>query len=292
MIIFFIICARVEKYLRDLTKNDLPVPSFIDNSSFAQEVFINIGTVMPMTFTFRENFENFEDVDAGSFRRLADGEKMQILTEKLNVPHINGHLHRARLDRLLKRSLDQVGAVLITGRAGTGKTSIAANFARQYERKVWYGVEAADADWNIFSHYLSKGIWGNSLADDSPDIREMVDKLMAEPPVSDTPRLIVLDDIHHVFDAKWFNDFFGAILQTASPATHLLFLSRSKPAFPLWRLRSKQALTVIDEKIIAFDQAETSAFCEKAGVLPGDFTKFYAESFGRIGKLKALVQTG
>jgi ATP/maltotriose-dependent transcriptional regulator MalT len=266
------------------------MPAFIDNSSFAQVVLINIGTVMPMTFTFRENFE---EIDAGSpFRRLADGEKMQILTEKLNVPHVNGHLHRARLDRLLKRSLDQVGAVLITGRAGTGKTSIAANFARQYERKVWYGVEAADADWNIFSHYLSKGIWGHSLADDSPDIRDMADKLMAEPPVSDTPRLIVLDDIHHVFDAKWFNDFFSAILQTASPATHLLFLSRSKPAFPLWRLRSKQALTVIDEKIIAFDQAETSAFCEKAGVSPGDFTKFYAESFGRIGKLKALVQTG
>ncbi len=258
---------------------------------------------MPMTFTFRESFENFDEmsfdeVDPDStFHRpagpvgSADCEKMRILTEKLNVPPVIDHLLRPRLDRLLKRSLDQVGAVLITGRAGTGKTAIAANLAGQYERKAWYGVEAADSDWKIFSHYLSKGIWGNSPIGDGLEIRDLIDKLISEPPPADAPRLIVLDDIHHVFDAKWFNDFFGAILQTASPATHLLFLSRSKPAFPLWRLRSKQALSVIDEKIIAFDQAETSAFCKKAGVSPGDSAKFYTESFGRIGKLRALVQT-
>jgi ATP/maltotriose-dependent transcriptional regulator MalT len=273
------------------------VPNFTDNSSFTQGGFIKIGVAMPMTFAFRENFESFdemsfEDVDPGnSFRRLADGEKMQTLTEKLSVPYVNGHLPRARLDGLLKRSLNQVGAVLVTGRAGTGKTSMAANLVQHYQRKVWYAVEASDSDWNIFSHYLTKGIWGNSRNDDIPDVRDLVDKLMTEAPTSDNPRLIVLDDLHHVFDAKWFNDFFGAILQTASPATtHLLFLARSKPALPLWRLRSKQALAVIDEKVIAFDQAETAAFCENAGVSPGDFGRLHTESFGRIGKLKALVQ--
>src|ERR1044072_8803484 len=185
---------------------------------------------MPMTFTFRENFENFdemsfEEVDPdSSLHRSAGDKKMRILTKKLKVPPVRDHLPRPRLERLLKRSLDQVGAVLITGRAGTGKTSIAANFAQQYERKAWYGVEAADSDWKIFSSYLSKGIWGNSLMGDGLEIRDLIDKLMAEPLPADAPRLIVLDDIHHVFDAKWFDDFFGAILQTASPAPHLLFL--------------------------------------------------------------------
>ena len=264
-----------------------------------------------MTFTFRENFEKFDDIgfegvnaEAGpktgvkadvkaNINANMNEVKTRILADKLTVPHFSGHISRPRLDRLLKRSLEQVGAVLVTGRAGTGKTSIAANFARQYERKVWYGVEAADADWKIFSNYLSKGIRSDLTGDlevRDLEVREFVEKLLSEPRGPNTPRLIVLDDIHHVFDTKWFQEFFAATLQTISPAIHLIFLSRSKPSLPLWRLRSKQVLTVIDEKIIAFDEAETAAYCEKAGISPAESAKFYAESFGRIGKLKTLVQ--
>ena len=42
-------------------------------------------------------------------------------------------------------------------------------------------------------------------------------------------RLIVLDDVHNVFDAEWFNEFFHTALFSLTPETHLIFLSRSKP---------------------------------------------------------------
>jgi ATP/maltotriose-dependent transcriptional regulator MalT len=251
---------------------------------------------MPMTFTFRENFENFDDFSMDSRNSPAflpgsvKNDDVQIFAEKLIVPQLGDHYSRPRLERLLKRSLDQVGAVLITGRTGTGKTALAANFTRNYERKVWYRVEAADVEWNIFSRYLAKGL-GKNQPTEGMSVREFIEKLLSAPASPEsTPRLIVLDDIHRVFDADWFAEFFSAILQSVSPMVHLVFLSRSKPSFPLWRLRSKQVLTVIDEKIIAFDTAEASAVCEKAGLAPGESSRIFAESFGRIGKLKSLIE--
>jgi ATP/maltotriose-dependent transcriptional regulator MalT len=274
-------------------------PGQRQNSSFAQGVFIMIVIVMAMTFTFRENFENFDAVDFEGIKAApptgvsAKDDKIQIFAEKLRLPETSGYIARPRLDRLLKRSLEQVGVVLVTGRAGTGKSSIAANFARNYENKVWFRIEAADADWRTFSRYLSKGLRGSFSGQWEPDgleVRTLVEKLLAETAGHlDTPRLIVLDDIHHVFDTQWFHEFFSASLQALPPDTHLILLSRGKPTLPLWRLRSKQVLTVIEEKIIAFDLAEASKLCESAGIPPDESAKIYAESFGRIGKLKALI---
>ena len=251
---------------------------------------------MAMTFTFRENFDNFHAAGRESVNTsgptTGKNNEVQFFAEKLRLPEITDHIPRPRLDRLLKRSLDQVGAVLVMGRAGTGKTALAAEFARQYEKAIWYRVEATDADWKTFSNYLAQGIAGNSSAADTPGVRSFVEKALGGAADSgETPRLIVLDDIHHVFDAEWFPEFFAALLQAISPAVHLLLLSRSKPSVPLWRLRSKQVLTVIEEMIIAFDLPEASALCERAGISPDESARFYAESFGRIGKLKNLIQT-
>jgi len=252
---------------------------------------------MAMTFTLGENFENFEPIgfegiNAGSSPQTgAKDDKIQLFAEKLRAPQTEGYIPRPRLDRLLKRALEQVGAVLITGRAGTGKTALAADLAQKYQNKVWYRVEAADSDWKIFSSYLSQGINGKVPANTEQNVGVFVEKLLAEPArADDEPRLIVLDDIHHVFDTDWFYEFFSTALGSLSPKTHLVFLSRSKSPLPLWRLRSKQSLIVVDEKVIAFDLMEASLFCERAGVAPSESAKFYAESFGRIGKLKALIE--
>jgi ATP/maltotriose-dependent transcriptional regulator MalT len=60
--------------------------------------------------------------------------------------------------------------------------------------------------------------------------------------------LIVLDDIHHLFDAHWFGDFFNLLLYSLPAGSHLLMLCRSRPPGPVWRLRSKQMLDVLDER--------------------------------------------
>jgi ATP/maltotriose-dependent transcriptional regulator MalT len=78
--------------------------------------------------------------------------------------------------------------------------------------------------------------------------------------------LIVLDDAHYLFDADWFGGFFSSLLYSLSPASHLLILSRGTPSLPLWRLRSKQVLGVVDEKLLAFDIEETQRLFEKFGL--------------------------
>ncbi|MCA1640210.1 MAG: hypothetical protein LC768_18120, partial [Acidobacteria bacterium] len=71
-----------------------------------------------------------------------------------------------------------------------------------------------------------------------------------------------------------------------TPDTHLLMLSRSEPPLPLWRLRSKQVLGVIDEKLLALTCEETKDLYHKHGLSKDKAQRFYKKSFGRIPKLK------
>ena len=97
--------------------------------------------------------------------------------------------------------------------------------------------------------------------------------------------MIVLDDIHHLFDAHWFGDFFNLLLYSLPAGSHLLMLCRSRPPGPVWRLRSKQMLNVLDEKVIAFDLEETRVLFERLGLPASDAERAHRDSFGRVAKL-------
>ena len=99
------------------------------------------------------------------------------------------------------------------------------------------------------------------------------------------PLLIVLDGIHHLFDAEWFGEFFTLLLPSLPENINLLLLCRSKPPNPLWRLRSKQQLNVIDEKVLVFNLAETVQLAKRAGLEPDVAEREHAATFGRISKL-------
>ena len=47
---------------------------------------------------------------------------------------------------ILKKSSSQNGATLVTGRAETGKSALAAEFAAGYERVAWYLIDTAETD--------------------------------------------------------------------------------------------------------------------------------------------------
>lgn len=256
---------------------------------------------MTMTFTPRENFESFDGVDhipvepsglaQTNANAYTNGSKRRFFADKLSVPHPGDYVRRPRLERLLKRSLSQVGVTLVTGRAATGKTALAANFARDYVHTIWYRVEAADSDWEVFSSYLFAGLNESSPAISENGVAGFIEKLLGAPQQrSAEPTLLVLDDIHNVFDTEWFDEFFLTLLYSLPLNTHLICLSRSLPVLPLWRLRSKQVLTVIDEKILAFNKAEVEEVCLASGIPVIEAAKLEAESFGRIGKLKALLE--
>jgi len=231
--------------------------------------------------------------------RPTDRDEIPILAEKLTVPDLGEMVARPRLHELLEKSLSQCCATLISGRAGTGKTALAVDFARKYSKVAWYTVESTDVDWKTFSAYFAAALSGMSrrpslmrvrlnqrTADSESEIDQfLIDTFGYMPANRKKPILLVLDDLHRIFDAEWFGDFFNMLVYSLPENIHLLLLCRSKPPAPLWRLRSKQMLNVIDEKLLAFDEDETARLFSGTGISDEQVRRARSESFGRVSKL-------
>jgi len=82
-----------------------------------------------------------------------------LIHEKIAVPDASPRVSRSRLLKLLVENVACCNATIINGRAGTGKTTLAADFARYAGRPVaWYKVDAADGDLRMFCEYLSTAV--------------------------------------------------------------------------------------------------------------------------------------
>lgn len=234
-----------------------------------------------------------------------DGDEFHILRHKLSIPDTHGTIVRPRINQVLDRSFEQFPATLISGRSGTGKTAAAAMATEGRERVSWYSVGSADIDWMVFTRYFAECVSGKSgrrmanaffaASGPDPDETDIARFLIAlfsgsyaeGPPC---PSLMVLDDIHHIFDAGWFEVFFNLMLHALPSDNRLLLLCRSKPPGPLWRLRSKQVLNVIDERLIAFTPAETETLFDHLGIERTRAGDAHRKTFGRISKLLKLCE--
>ena len=193
----------------------------------------------------------------------------QFLPDKINAPAELPRVSRGRLLALLRESLEGCNSTIIQGRAGTGKTMLAADFARRCGRRVaWYKVDAPDMELRVFFQYLSAGIaagrpgFGRRILErigatvGAEDVPLLVEYFVYELLESDEPLLIVIDDLHQVYDAEWVVPFFRRLLPLLPPEVHVVLLGRSLPPTPLWRMRSKQTLCVLDEPSLAFTPEE------------------------------------
>lgn len=227
-------------------------------------------------------------------------DSFHFVRSKMSIPEHRLTFDRTRIDDLLFRSAAQFPATLVSGRAGTGKTALAVAFALKNKNVAWYSLEPSDQDWPIFCRYFAKSICVEIPKNLESRIYDQDLENLGETEVaryllngfsgfygarSSAPRLLVLDDIHHVFDAPWFDDFFKLLLYALPNETHLLMLCRSKPPSPLWRLRSKQMLNVLDERVIAFTENETTALFRSLGLSDVDATEAHAQCYGRVSKL-------
>jgi LuxR family maltose regulon positive regulatory protein len=267
---------------------------------------------MTMSFTLNDHFdstERYSPAVATTVPKSSKGERddVHILNEKLEIPRSAGLIERPRLIEKLDRSLSQFAATLVSGRAGTGKTSIAAAYARTRKRVAWFTVESSDVDWNVFASYLAASVQrvaetrkagGHSLqavTNSSPAAMAIFLYVIAsvlETDEKDDRPLLVLDGIHHLFDAEWFGGFFNILQPSLSETADVLLLCRSRPPNPLWRLRSKQQLDVIDEKTLAFDRDETISLLKRVGRSKAEAARIHAETFGRVSKLLPFISGG
>jgi len=212
---------------------------------------------------------------------------------------------RPRLLNLLAGNLASTNATVVSGRAGTGKTALVADFARHAGRGVaWYKVDAADNDLRLFCEYLVTSIRLQRPSVD-PDrllgLTETVEsdgaELLAEAFVFELskarsePLLIVIEDLHLVYDADWVVPFFRRLLPLLPADVHVLITCRCLPPTPLWRLRSKQMLRVVEETELAFTVEEAIALFESYGLCEEHARVAWSQTSGRAGTIAEFAAT-
>lgn len=227
---------------------------------------------------------------------------MELVREKTTTPADLLPVARRRLLDRLAEHLPYYGATVITGRAGTGKTLLATAFARTCGRRVaWYKVDALDADLHLFLHYLVASIalpcpgFGRRTltpllrladAEDWPALAEAFAYCLQN---QSGTLLLVIDDLHLLYDAPWLTPFLQRLLALLSEETHLLVVARSLPPAPLWRLRSKQKLRVIDELALSFTAPETEELFARHGRSLEEAEAAWRRTRGRAAALDSLA---
>lgn len=230
---------------------------------------------------------------------------MTLVLDKIIVPPDAPRLSRPRLLTALAESMTCCAATIIYGRTGTGKTMLAADFARRAGRRVgWYKVEAADAELHVFMQYLvaavraqHPGFGRKTLALLSDTQTPAAAALLAEAFVyemtmleASEPLLLVIDDLHLVYDADWFVPLFHRLLPLLPAEAHVLLVGRTLPPAPLWRLRSKQTLRVLDEAALLFTQTEADDLLASYGLATETAAELLANTRGRAAAFDAAVR--
>lgn len=229
---------------------------------------------------------------------------VQFLPDKIEAPAELPRVSRWRLLALLKESLEDCHSTIIQGRAGTGKTMLATDFARRCGRRAaWYKVDAPDAELGVFFRYLCASIaaerpgFGRKVLErvggqvSAEDVPLLVEFFVYELLESGEPLLVVIDDLHQVYDAEWVVPFFRRLLPLLPHEVHVTLIGRSLPPTPLWRMRSKQTLCVLDEPSLAFTTEEARQLFASYGLDEARAESVLRQTRGRASTFDAVTRS-
>jgi LuxR family maltose regulon positive regulatory protein len=230
---------------------------------------------------------------------------MGLILDKITLPAEMPRISRGRLLDVLHESMTCCTSTVIYGRTGTGKTMLATDFARRSDRRVaWYKVDAPEVDRQTFLRYLiasvrdqHPGFGRKTLAllassGAMPDAALLAESFVYEMTMleADEPLLIVIDDLHLLYDAEWLVPFFGRLLPLLPVEAHMILIGRTLPPAPLWRMRSKQTLRVIEESALAFTHAEAEELFHSYGLNVRAAAQALAETWGRAAALDRVAR--
>lgn len=229
---------------------------------------------------------------------------MQLILDKIKIPNDLPRTLRPRLLNELRQSVASCTSTIINGRAGTGKTLLAADFALTCGRRVaWYKVDAPDSDWRLFFQYLAESVRAQRPGFAVERFMNQVETaaiedmpLLAESFIFELqeswsePLLIVIDDLHLVYDTDWAVPFFSRLLPLLPLEAHMLITGRSMPPAPLWRMRSKQTLCVVDEATLAFTKDEARELFHTYALSGAQAIAAHRKTRGRAFALDTLAQ--
>lgn len=219
-------------------------------------------------------------------------------------------LSRARLVDRLRANLGYP-VTLVTANAGSGKTTLVADFVRQEKRQfVWYQLDQADADPSVFLGYLTHGLaqhlpeFGQTLraylqqspAEFGQHPERAVDMLINEVlERAEQQIILVLDDYHHLGSQTAVHTMVDRFLAYLPDLLHLVLISREMPPLSLSRLHSQSRLGVVDRKDLLFNDEETQALFRQIFDLelsPEQLAEYRERTQGWITALQLVRQVG
>ena len=193
-----------------------------------------------------------------------------LLQTKLHIPRTRPNLVLrprliARLDDALRR---QHRLVLVSARAGSGKTTLVSEWLHKQNRpSVWLSLDAQDNDPLRFFSYLVEALrqldltihsieWEN-LEHPHPEV--LVTGLINDILASAISFTLVLDD-YHIIENDWIHRVIEFLIEHQPPEMHLLLTTRIDPPLPLAQLRARGQLTEIRDRDLLFTEEEAADF--------------------------------
>lgn len=273
-------------------------------------MMISNGVRMPLIGTPCEEFVD-RDEPAKTFShvltditRFSGTQTMSLILDKITTPAEAPRVSRPRLLNTLHGSLNSCTSTIINGRAGTGKTLLSSDFARRCGRAVaWYKIDASDGDIRVFFSYLLGAVARHRPGFGEQTLLPLIEAASLEdiPVLAEAfvyellesageSLLIILDDLHLVYDAEWVVPFFRRLLPLLPAEAHMLITGRSLPPAPLWRMRSKQTLCVIEEAVMAFTLKEAEKLFVSYGLAEARAASALQQSRGRAASLDAIAR--
>ena len=215
-------------------------------------------------------------------------------------------LFRQRLIERLRANLS-LPMTLVTANAGSGKTTLVADFLRQQNRPyVWYQLDHTDSDAAVFLGYLAQGIrqrvpnfgetifaylQANELAQQPERAADVLLNEILEH--VEQQLIVVLDDYHHLGTDTPVHAVVDRLIAYLPDVMHVIIISRDVPPLTLARLRSQDSLAVIDRGDLLFTAHETQELFRKvfALELTADQLREYGErTHGWITALQLVRQ--
>lgn len=217
-------------------------------------------------------------------------------------------LSRPRLAERLANNLTNP-LTLVTANAGSGKTTLVADFLRTHDRNfAWYQLDRSDSDPSVFLGYLTFGI--QQLVPDFGKgmfayLREASDELARKPERAvdvlinevlefvDQQVILVLDDYHHLGPDTAVHAVVDRLLAYLPDVLHVMIISREMPPLALARLRSQTPTSIIDRSDLLFTDDETRQLFRKVFDLeltPTQLAEYRERTHGWITALQLVRQ--